>query len=247
MLAKLARAAGAVPAAQRLRFLCAYAGDAEQARRWWQQLCAEAPRLARRDDTRMRRTAARDGRRFREVEHGVWRGYARQAVDPARVLGGASPGPPPAAGAARVEVDSGVWRVVYPRLSGSGSRRLWARANTLAARGLAPLPLALLSDPLRTLLVVEPGAGARPLAALACGAAERRAAARLLRELEGIGELRGELAPEDLALLRAGGTRLRAQLVAPHAFCFGGRAGGRRSRAVAARLLACLAPPPPAV
>ena len=247
MLAKLARAAGAVPAAQRLRFLCAYAGDAEQARRWWQRLCAEAPRLARRDDMRMRRTATRAGRRFREIEHGVWRGFARQAVDPALALGRASLGPLPAAGAARVEADGGVWRVVYRRLSGPCSRRLWARANTLAARGLAPVPLALLSDHRLTLLVIEPGAGAQALGALACGVAERRAAARLLIELEAIGELRGELALEDFAVLRAGGGRLRAQLVAPHAFRFGGRSGGSRSRAVAARLLACLTLPPAAV
>jgi tRNA A-37 threonylcarbamoyl transferase component Bud32 len=243
MLAKLARTAAAVPATQRLRFLRAYAGDAAQARRWWARLRSEAPRLARRDDTRMRRTAVRNGRRFQAFERGDSRGFTRRGLDPGLVLGGAPAGLPPAAGSVRVEIDGGVWRVVYPRASERRMRGLWARANTLAARGLAPLPLAVRSDPDHTLLIYQPGAGARPPGATACGAAERWAVARLLRELEGFGELRAELAPEALVLIPTGTGRLRAQLLAPHAFRFGGRCGGRRSRGLAARLLASLGPP----
>jgi len=247
MLAKLARAAAAVPAAQRLRFLRAYAGDAGEARRWWERLRAEAPRLARRDDTRMRRTATRDGRRFERIERGDWRGFARHGADPGLALARLSASPPPASGAARVEVEGGVWRMVYRRLSARRARRLWARANTLAARGLAPLPVAMLTGHQGTLLIVQPGAGARPLAALSCGPAERRAASRLLIELAGLGELYPGLVPEALALVGTDAARLRAQLVAPHAFGFGGRSGGRRSRGVAARLLASLASPPAGV
>jgi len=243
MLAKLARAAAAVPAAQRLRFLRAYTGDAGEARRWWERLRAEAPRLARRDDTRMRRTATRDGRRFEKIERGVWRGFARRGADPGPALARLSASPPPVAGAARVEVEDGVWRVVYRRLPARRVRRLWARANTLAARGLAPAPLAVLTSHQHTLLIVEPSTGARLLGTLACGAAERRAAVRLLVELAGLGELREELVPEAFALVRSGAARLRAQLVAPHAFCFGGRSGGHRNRGIAARLLASLTPP----
>jgi hypothetical protein len=39
-LAKLARAATGVPASQRLRFLCAYAGDSGAARLWWDRCVA---------------------------------------------------------------------------------------------------------------------------------------------------------------------------------------------------------------
>jgi hypothetical protein len=243
MLAKLARAAAALPAAQRLRFLRAYAGDAGEARRWWERLRDEAPRLARRDDTRMRRVATRDGRRFQRIEHGRWRGFARRGADPGPALARPPAIPPPAAGAARVEVEGEVWRVVYRRLSARRVRRLWARANTLAARGLAPVPLAVLTGRQHTLLIVEPGAGARLLGALPCGAAERRATGRLLAELAGLGELREGLVPGCFALVRTGAAHLRAQLVAPHAFVFRGRPGGRRSLGDAARLLASLAPP----
>jgi hypothetical protein len=130
--------------------------------------------------------------------------------------------------------------VVYPRLSDRRSRGLWARANTLAARGLAPLPLAMRSDLRHTLLICRPEAGARAVGAGGCGAAERGAVARLLRELEGFGELREGLAPEDLVLVPAGAARVHAQLLAPHAFRFGGRSGGPGSRRLAARLLASL-------
>jgi hypothetical protein len=243
MLAKLARAAAAVPAAQRLRFLRAYAGDAEQARRWWARLGAESPRLARRDDTRMRRTAAREGRRFLSFQQAGSRAFARRGLDPGLVRAGPLRGPRPADGAARIEVDGAIWRVVYRRLPERQLRRLWARANTLAARGLAPLPLAARSDLQHTLLICQPGADARPLAARDCSAADRTAAARLLGELGVVGELRDELAPEHLLLIGSGTARVRAQLLAPHAFCFAGRSGGRRSRRVAARLLAALTPP----
>jgi hypothetical protein len=195
----------------------------------------------------MRRTATRDGRRFERIERGDWRGFARHGADPGLALARLSASPPPAAGAARVEVEDGVWRVVYRRLPAHRVRRLWARANTLAARGLAPVPLAMLTGHQRTLLIVEPGAGARLLGTLPCGAAERRAAARLLVELAGLGELHPGLVPEAFALVGTDAARLRAQLVAPHAFGFGGRSGGRRSRGVAARLLASLASPPAGV
>jgi len=240
MLAKLARAAGALPAAQRLRFLQAYAGDRDEARRWWARLREEAPRLARRDDIRMRRSASRDGRGFERIARGVWRGHARRGADPGAGLRALAPGPAPSASAAPVEMAAGIGRVVYRRLSARRSRRLWARANTLAARGLAPVPVASLSDRERTLLIFEAGSGMRPLGSLACDAAQRRAVARLLAELTSLGELRDELEREAFTLVRSPSGRLRAQLVAPHAFRFTGRAGGARSRAAAARLLACL-------
>jgi len=243
MLAKLARAAGGVPAALRLRFLQAYAGDRAEARRWWARLREEAPRLARRDDRRMRRSAARDGRGFERIARGGWRGHARRAADPGAGLRALAPGPAPSAGAAPVEFAAGIGRVVYRRLSGRRSRRLWARANTLAARGLAPIPVASLSDRARTLLIFEAASGMRPLGSIACDAAQRRALARLLAELVSLGELRDELERNSFTLVRGPSGRLRAQLVAPHVFRFAGRAGGARSQAAAARLLASLGLP----
>jgi hypothetical protein len=245
-LAKLLRAAAGLSAAQRLRFLHAYAGSAEEARRWWRQLEAEAPRLARRDYTRMRRVAARDGRRFRRVERAGWRGFALAGAESGSTLTGRLAGPPPAAGMARIEGESGCWRVVYPRLSARRARQLWACANLLAARGFAPAPLALLSDGQHTLLIAERAAGAHPLTPGA-GAPGRAAAARLLSGLSRLGELDPALVPEEIAVVNDHAGPPRAQLITPHAFRFGGRPGGRRSREIAARLLASLAPPAPAV
>ncbi len=240
-LAKLARAAAGVPSSQRLRFLCAYAGDSGEARRWWGRLRAEAPRLARRDDAHMCRVATRDGRRFERIACGPWRGYARRGIDPQTLLACLGAGPPPGAGGVRIEVDAPAWRVVYPRLPARRVARLWARANTLAARGLAPAPLAVLSDRERTLLILELPAGARRLDEGGCGPAERRAAAHLLAELGALGSLGAGLGGHLLAFVRSGSGRLRALLVAPDGVRFSGCAGGRRSRTVALRLLDSLA------
>ena len=80
------------------------------------------------------------------------------------------------------------------------------------------------------------------LGAIVCDAAQRHALARLLAELAGLGELRDDLERDAFTLVRSPSGRLRAQLVAPHVFRFAGRAGGARSRAAAARLLASLGP-----
>jgi hypothetical protein len=238
-LAKLARAAAGVPSSQRLRFLRAYAGDPGEARLWWNRLRDEAPRLARRDDARMCRVATRDGRRFEPIARSGWRGHARRGVDPERLL--ARLGPGPHAGGMRIEVDAPAWRVVYPRLPARRAARVWARANTLAARGLAPAPLALLSDDARTVLLLELPAGARRMGEGVCAPAERRATARLLAELGAIGSLAPGLGSDALAFVGSASGALRALLVAPDGVRLGGSAGGRRSRNTALRLLDSLA------
>ena len=240
-LAKLARAAAGVPSSQRLRFLLAYAGDPGEARRWWERLRAEAPRLARRDDSRMFRVATRDGRRFERIACGAWRGYARRGVDPQSLLARLGAGPPPAADGARIEPGAPAWRVVYRRLPARRVAHLWARANMLAARGLAPSPLAVLSDRERTLLLLELPSGARRSDQVGGGAAQRGAAAHLLAELGALGSLAAGLGGDPLAFVRSGSGRLRALLVAPDGVRFRGRAGGRRSRIAALRLLDSLA------
>ena len=158
-----------------------------------------------------------------------------------RLLARLGPGPPPAAGGVRIEVDTPVWRVVYRRLPARRAARLWARANTLAARGLAPAPLAVLIDRERTLLIVELPAGARRRSELGGDPAARPRAAHLLAELEAQGALAAGSCSDALAFVRSGSGGLRALLVAPDGYRFSGRAGGRRSRAVALRLLASLA------
>jgi hypothetical protein len=238
-LAKLARAAAGVPSSQRLRFLRAYAGDAGAARLWWKRLREEAPRLARRDDARMCRVATRGGRRFEPIARGGWRGHARRGVDPQPLLARLDAGPH--AGGMRIEVDAPVWRVVYPRLAAHRAARVWARANTLAARGLAPAPLALLSDDERTVLLLELPAGARRIGEGVCGPSERRAAARLLAELGAIGSLAPGLGSDALAFVRSGSGAPRVLLVAPDGVRLCGAAGGRRSRNSALRLLDSLA------
>jgi hypothetical protein len=185
----------------------------------------------------MRRSTTRDGRRFERVARAGWRGYARRAAASDAVLATPSSGPAPTDGAARVELTGGLLRLVYRRRSGRGLRQLWARANALAARGLAPLPLAAVSNAVCTLLIFEAGAGMRPLEPLAGDAAARRALVRLLAELAAFGELRADLEREMFALVPDRSGRPRAQLIAPHAFRFGGRTGGARSRAAAAGLL----------
>jgi hypothetical protein len=101
----------------------------------------------------------------------------------------------------------------------------------------------LLSDRERTLLIVELPAGARRQDEVGCDPAVRRAAAHLLGELAAQGAFAAGLGSDALAFVRSGSGRLRALLVAPDGYRFSGRAGGRRSRAVALRLLASLATP----
>jgi hypothetical protein len=143
----------------------------------------------------------------------------------------------------RIETAEGVFRVVYPRLSARRVRSLWACANTLAARGLAPSPLLIASRADRTLLLLERAVGSRRWAEAGAGPARLRAAARLLAELAALGELRHELGSEALALVPTAAGGLRAQLLAPHAFAFAGRAAGAGSRARAEGLRAALAAP----
>lgn len=240
MLAKLARATHLLPVSLRLRFLVAYAGDAAGARRWWQRVRDEAARLARRDDTRLRRSATREGRSFTRFTSGSWSGPARRmpALDAELALTDPAPGPAPAQGGVRVERAPHGWRVIHRRLPPREAGRLFARAHVLAARGLAPHPLACLSDRERTLLALATPAEASPLASCAHAAPARRALARLLAELCALGELSGPLDASLFALVRDPQRGLRAVLLAPHVIRFHGRPSSAAGRAVAARRLA---------
>jgi hypothetical protein len=242
MLAKLHRALPGVEASQRLRFLRGYAGgDRIEARRWWGELREVAPRLAARDHARMRRAAASEGRRFRRVEGEGWHGLARRET-PTEILADAARAEA-RSGAATciVEGADGSWRIHYPGApSRRWSRELWARANTLFARELAPRPLGVLLRPQSCLLLIERAAGER---ALRVGSGESHrpleggSVRRLLERLMSVGELDDALGPELIALRASGAGAPRATLIAPHVFRFSRRGGGPGSREVAARLL----------
>ena len=84
-LAKLDRHFAGAPASARMRLLLAYAnGSREEARRWWRDVAAFAPRLLRRDRAHWQRTATRPGRRFDVIEFEaagvVWRGFMRRGA-----------------------------------------------------------------------------------------------------------------------------------------------------------------------
>ncbi len=143
-LAKLDRHFAGAPASARMRLLLAYAkGSREDARRWWRDVAAFAPRLLRRDLAHWRRTATRPGRRFDVIEiqaAGVeWRGFARRGAPieklRARLAAGASSSPMQIAQTA----------LLYP-IEAANERAAevaWGLAQTLYQRRLMAEPLAL--------------------------------------------------------------------------------------------------------
>jgi hypothetical protein len=95
----------------------------------------------------------------------------------------------------------------------------------------------VLSDPERTVVMLELPAAARRLAEVGGGPAERRAAARLLAGLAAIGSLPVGLGSDALVLVPSSSGGLRALLLTPDGVRLAGRAGGRSTRKAALRLL----------
>jgi tRNA A-37 threonylcarbamoyl transferase component Bud32 len=196
-LAKLDRHFAGAPASARMRFLLAYAnGSREEARRWWRDVAAFAPRLLRRDLAHWQRTAARPGRRFDVIElnaAGVaWRGFSRRGAPVERLRAQLATG-----------VSSAPMRIAETALLCPievKTRReaviAWGLAQTLHQRRLMAEPLALLhSSGVALLALADP----EDLVALAdMPAPERRAAlAVAIDRLLGLGF--------DVARLRATG------------------------------------------
>jgi hypothetical protein len=271
MLAKFDRALCGASAADRLRFLEAYAESRAQARAWWEAVARFAPRLARRDFRRMRRNATTEGRRFRLVREGAFRGFARKDAmlepAPAGADGNASVLPEVSrAVSARADFDArpsaqrsivagdGYWDLACGNRSERDARRIWAVANFLWDRGaLCPRPRFLLRRRGETFLRLEREPRALLLAEAGGGDAARRAVCVLLERLTSMGEVAPALDPRDVAVLESRTGVLRAQLVDPSAFTPGSPSARpmerARIRSLAGKLAACagtpaVSPPP---
>jgi len=158
LLAKLDRRLADASSASRMRFLLAYAaGDRSAARRWWRELEAQAPRLARRDCGRLLRTATRASRRFAPFERGDWRGWARREADPAALVALCE-------SARRGLAPDGYLVRPLGALSDRQAARAWALALLLWQRaGASPKPLALLRSRAASAIAFERPLGCAPL------------------------------------------------------------------------------------
>jgi tRNA A-37 threonylcarbamoyl transferase component Bud32 len=222
MLAKLDRHLGGASAANRMRFLRAYAdGDRSEARRWWRRLASAGARLAGRDFARLRRRACSDGRRFQCVRWRDWSGWALRdapelALAEARTAGPEAARVPDTLGIL-VEAEAGLWRG-SGKASLAEARSLWATAQLLWARGLAPRPVACLTrgEELRFWLARD--ASSRTLLQASNSPEAQRAAIVLADRLLALGRLDAWLSPRKLALVRRPDGGLRAQLIDPSAF-----------------------------
>ncbi len=226
MLAKFSRHMDDATAAERMRFIKAYAeGDGREARRWWRELAAFAPRLALRDHRRMRRNCVSDGRNFTRVRQNGARGFARRGNDLAQLGTACAPDNAPAAERTpRILADGTCWRVVYGPLRAGEGREIWARANTLWAWGrLGPRPLALLWRQGRATLFMERNEKG-PLPGETTGRGNAAGALRvLLKRLASVSVVNLSLDPAAIVIQPVGRWPLRAILLAPHAVEFRGR------------------------
>ena len=155
-LAKLERHFAGAPASARMRWLMAYAdGNREHARRWWQDVAAFAPQLARRDLSHWRRTATRPGRRFDTLELEaagvVWRGFARRGA-PLETLTALLAGELPNAS---LPPEQPVLVRRLEALRGREAAVAWGLAQMLYQRRLMPEPLVLLRSPGAAVLMLR--------------------------------------------------------------------------------------------
>ena len=174
-LAKLDRHFAGAPASARMRWLLAYAGGSrEAARRWWRDVAAFAPQLARRDLRHWQRTATRPGRRFDVLEieaAGVlWRGFSRRGAPLAGLevlLGRGHPD-------AKAQPAEAILVCRIEALRSREAAAAWGLAQMLFQRRLMPEPLALLRSPDAAAWVLRCSGDLVPIAA--APAAERHAA-----------------------------------------------------------------------
>jgi hypothetical protein len=233
MLAKIDREFAGVPASDRMRFLRAYSlGNRAEARRWWHLVEGFAPALARRDFARMGRNATREGRRFRRLTHGTWRGYARVGVDEVPLLE-AIPDRRASGAAIRIEAVEEFWRVHYGGLGRSDGERIWVTANFLWSRGgLCPRPLGAWTRGDQTVLLLERRADARPLSLCPDHRRALAAAGVLLDRILALAEIREVPRSEWLLIEKDKDSALRASLAAPHGVRLVRKPGQRRRERV---------------
>jgi hypothetical protein len=202
-LARLDRRLAGVSNSERWRFLLAYAGDSDTARRWWLELAAAAPRVAGRDIARLRRTTTREGRRIRRVRAGEISGWARRETELDALL----------------EADDlrqpGAWGRHYQDHSPRDARDLWAAAHLLWLRGLGARPLALLRGTHGTTLWLECEDGARDLDEAREDDGIGAATTKLLGRLLALASLDPGLERRDIGVIGSDPAHLRAVLLAP--------------------------------
>jgi tRNA A-37 threonylcarbamoyl transferase component Bud32 len=223
MLAKLDRHLAGASAANRMRFLIAYAGgDRSAARRWWRRLPRASARLAALDLARLRRTGSADGRRFRNAAWGEWNGWAVRSAPELALAESRTTGPdsadPPETLALLVEADGFLWRASGPA-SRRRARNVWAAALMLWGRGgLVPRPVACLTrgDEMRLWLARDPVS--QTLLECCDSGEAQRAAVVLVDRLLALGRLDRWLSTRKIALARRPDGSLSAQLLDPTAF-----------------------------
>ncbi len=212
MLAKLERRLPGARLTERVSFLQAYAGgDRAGLRARWRALAELAPRMARRDLARLRRTAAGEGRRYRRLREAGVVGWARRDAPLAALLEGS-------------QQSDLAWRIARRGMRPAQARELWALANLIWMRGLAPQPLACLVRAEATELFLARSPRASGLTELAAPEHARGALARLLGRLLALGSLAGTPAPWQLAVELAPGGAATALLLAPDLLRVGGAA-----------------------
>jgi hypothetical protein len=234
-LAKLDREVGRAPSSLRLRCVQAYqAGDVAAARARWQAVAVEARDLARRDAAHLLRNAAVPGRRFHALTLADYRGLSLPGLDPtrlARALVRAEQAREPISGAP----DAAEWGLRLRRPGLRYARLALARALVLAARGLAPRPLALLCGRAASILILERGERVLQAHEVRRNAALEAGWRVLERRLGAYGRLSRPLSAVDLAVEPAGPGVVRASLLAVEAFEVRRRFGGRVARAARSR------------
>jgi len=234
-LAKLDRELGRAPSTLRMRFLRAYAGgDSAAARAHWRALEAQAPALASRDARHLFRNATVPGRRYEAVRLPDWSGLTLPGLDPGRLERAAARAVAAQEPIHGTSADS-EWTVRLERTSVRAGRRVLARALVLAARGLAPRPLALLCGREASVLILERGAQTVQAHEVRHNASLEAAWHVLGRRLEAYGRLTRALAEADIAVAPAGPGRVQAVLLAVEVFEPRRRFGGPGARAGRAR------------
>jgi len=225
MLCKLDRELSGVSLASRARFLRSYTrGDRTDARAWWAEIELAGAKLALRDYRRLSRGAG-IGRRFVETHLSGYR--ALVATDPeSRALVDAA--------ASCLDDGSGGEAYRVRRLlaaSDPDGRAAFAKATLLWRRRLGPRPLGLLELPDSSALITARGPQSGPLAANPDRSATRARLALLLDRLLALGDLVGELTPDDFCAAED-----RILLLAPEQLVLPGRPAAdryARSRALA--------------
>lgn len=222
-LAKLDRELGRAPTSLRLRFLHGYCREGRtELRARWRALEREAPALARRDRAHLQRSATIPGRRFQALRISGFSGIARPGLDPRRLRRAIARAGQAGATVSGDPLDAD-WSV---RLDGGGvfrARRALARALLLAARGLAPTPLALLCGREHSLLVLERGERAVQAHEVRRNRSVEAACRVLERRLNAYGRCLAPLSDSDVALEPTGPGGVRATLLGIESFALRSR------------------------